>query len=245
MDAEAIQEIEKLTKQSCAVEIDGQAFSELDLRPVVYTPKVSPLKVHSLLGFCTYVNSIFNFDGFETDRVMAIVDNEAQVRLVSAVFGKDKVRETHIAASLENVDVFSFGKFMTQEEFAIEFRSLFVPSTKNDTEYVLRYASKLSGGSAIEVEDDGITQIAGVKRGVSGNLVAKEHVKPIVRLAPYRTFREIEQPESEFLFRSRIGDDDVPKLALFEADGGAWRIAAMRNIAAYIAAACDGLIVIA
>lgn len=55
-------------------------------------------------------------------------------------------------------------------------------------------------------------------------------VKPIVQLKPYRTFIEIDQPESEFLLRLHDG----MKVALYEADGGAWKLQARTNIAEYL-----------
>ena len=50
-----------------------------------------------------------------------------------------------------------------------------------------------------------------------------------VTLRPYRTFTEVTQPESEFVFRMK--DDSMSVYcALFEADGGAWKREAMKNI---------------
>lgn len=49
-------------------------------------------------------------------------------------------------------------------------------------------------------------------------------------LAPYRTFLEVEQPESQFIFRMKDG----PRGAIFEADGGAWRNQAIVNIREYL-----------
>ena len=85
----------------------------------------------------------------------------------------------------------------------------------------------------------------GVSSGISGQLVAKEKAKPIVKLAPYRTFREIEQPEIEVLLRTRIDSNNVPSVALFEADGGAWRITAMKRIAEYISKVCGDIQILA
>lgn len=50
---------------------------------------------------------------------------------------------------------------------------------------------------------------------------------------PFRTFIEIEQPESEFLLRAKKGYEGI-EFALFEADGGAWKKEAIDNIAAYL-----------
>jgi len=52
---------------------------------------------------------------------------------------------------------------------------------------------------------------------------------PVV-LAPFRTFPEVIQPESKFIFRMQSG----PQAALFEADGGAWRNEAMGRIKTYL-----------
>ena len=243
MDKATIDKIEELAMQNRTVEVDGQIFSEHTLLPVYFTPRADELTVHSLLGFCTYINN--GFDGLTKDNVMVVVSGIDRAELVSTLFGKDKQRETFISAELCDVEKFPFGKFMTQEEFAIKFRSLFVPSEKNDTNYVLSFVSKLHGGTAITTEDDGITQQVGVSRGVSGKMTEKATLKPIVKLAPYRTFREIEQPESEFLLRTRLDDEDTPRVALFEADGGAWRITAMNRIAEYIAKACPDVKIIA
>ena len=50
-----------------------------------------------------------------------------------------------------------------------------------------------------------------------------------IPLRPYRTFTEVEQPESEFILRL----DDEGRVGIIEADGGAWKMTAKANIAAY------------
>ncbi|OSB00487.1 hypothetical protein B2H85_13365, partial [Clostridium botulinum] len=58
-----------------------------------------------------------------------------------------------------------------------------------------------------------------------------------VTLAPYRTFPEIEQPLSRFIFRMQQG----PSAAIYEADGGAWRNQAMQRIKAYLEEELKGI----
>jgi len=70
-------------------------------------------------------------------------------------------------------------------------------------------------------------------------------LKAIVKLSPFRTFREIEQPESEFLLRIRLDANENPTVALFEADGSAWSIKAMENIVEYVKKLVTGIEVIA
>jgi hypothetical protein len=84
-----------------------------------------------------------------------------------------------------------------------------------------------------EVRDNGISQTVVVQQGIS--LVGEENIKPRVKLCPFRTFREVEQPESEFIFR--VNDDG--KVGFFEADGGVWKMEAKDSIALYLKASLE------
>ena len=98
MEKEALDKLEALITQNRTVEVDGQIFSEHKLQPVYFTPRADELTVHSLLGFCTYIND--GFDGLSKDDVMVVVSGIDRAELVSKLFGKDKQRETIIAAEL-------------------------------------------------------------------------------------------------------------------------------------------------
>lgn len=66
-------------------------------------------------------------------------------------------------------------------------------------------------------------------------------IKPLVRLRPYRTFQEVEQPEGIFLIRVRERG-----IAFIEADGGMWRLTARNTVKAYLEEQlknCDGVTV--
>ena len=63
-------------------------------------------------------------------------------------------------------------------------------------------------------------------------LKTMEHIKPRVPLSPFRTFQEVEQPESEFLLRL----DEDGNIGLFEADGGMWKLTARKTIKAFLEA---------
>ena len=76
--------------------------------------------------------------------------------------------------------------------------------------------------------DNGINQTTTVKSGVAS--LAKATAPNPVTLRPYRTFTEVVQPSSQFVLR--INKD--AELALFEADGGKWKLEAIKNIADYL-----------
>jgi hypothetical protein len=233
-EKETIEKIEQLVTDRLIVEVDGRKYTPARLSPVMYVPRPPTLTVHNLRGFCGFINNDID-ERIIKDKSLIVVDSPEQVRLISAVYGEDLKREEPVTAKLDDkLERFPFGKFLSQEEFAIRFRSLFVQKKGDDFEYVLSYTSKLVGGTQIEGSDDGITQEVQIRRGMSGALKDKVALKPIVKLSPFRTFREVEQPQSEFLLRVRLNNNDAPAVALFEADGGVWINEATENVVRYV-----------
>ena len=79
----------------------------------------------------------------------------------------------------------------------------------------------------LDPNDNGVTQTVEARQGVALNALIE--IKPRVMLRPFRTFLEVEQPESEFLLRV----DPDEGIGFFEADGGIWKLEAKKNIADY------------
>lgn len=119
-----------------------------------------------------------------------------------------------------------FGQYMDIDEFQIMLQSMFKPS-ENLTK-VLQISGSLRSEQTAQYADDGVSQRVTVRSGVVSN--AEVTVKNPVTLTPIRTFTEVEQPESNFILRF----NDKAQCALFEGDGGAWKIDAVRNIATYL-----------
>ena len=91
-------------------------------------------------------------------------------------------------------------------------------------------AGNIQAGTTMNYDDDGISQKTTIKSGVANN--ADVIVPNPVRLRPYRTFAEIEQPESSFVFRIKDSEEG-PRFKIVEADGGLWKNAAMKKIKEY------------
>lgn len=53
-------------------------------------------------------------------------------------------------------------------------------------------------------------------------------------LLPYRTFLEVDQPESSFVFRVNEGRGGAPTFKLVAADGGLWKSQAMENVKKFL-----------
>lgn len=121
---------------------------------------------------------------------------------------------------------FNFDSFMGIEEFVIGAQSCFVPTENLSVMLGAIAGVQLNDGQTFK--DDGVVQTVTVKRGVS--LPTQKQVPNPIVLKPYRTFIEIDQPESKFILR--VSENrDVPVAGLFEADGGAWRLCAAERIA--------------
>ena len=103
----------------------------------------------------------------------------------------------------------------------------------DDRDLLLRFAGTVENGTVTQYGDDGVSQKATIKTGIASKGDAL--VPNPVKLRPFRTFLDVEQPESQFIFRmrdnERYGGVDC---ALYEADGGAWKIQAMKKIKDYL-----------
>ena len=150
------------------------------------------------------------------------------VRATSAervhVFGAirdDMQRERPFTAEAKFID-FDFNEYISIENMIICLKSRFAPT--EDRDYLVQLLGNITDQQSVQTKDDGITQSATVKSGIQ--LIGEQRIKPIVTLKPYRTFLEVEQPESDFLIRLKDG-----RAALFEADGGAWEREAVKNVA--------------
>lgn len=79
--------------------------------------------------------------------------------------------------------------------------------------------------------DDGVSQKTTIKQGIASK--ADVLVPNPVTLVPYRTFLEVKQPDSEFVFRIR-DNGGAPAFKIVEAEGGLWRNLAVISIKEYL-----------
>ena len=200
------------------IEVGGREYFTRELSPVK-SPVVSPIKLHTLDGLIKFAESLQ-----EGAPLVYVVDSPTQVSLCGGLDEKWKTRNVYAVANCYECN-FQFGNFYDQEEFMIALMAKFDIGGHRDE--LLKIASSVRDESEAKFEDTGATQQVSQKRG------AKFEFQPLpnpVLLAPFRTFREVEQPVSKFVFRYRSGN----KFALFDAEGEAWKYAAIDGIAAYL-----------
>ena len=222
--ADAIQKIVDLAPPT-HTELHGLPFATRTLT-LIPTPSAPAFTVGTLDGFVNMLEC--GVDEFEVDSSFIHVTGFGRVDLVQRKADSYGRRIAHVTATLtEGVTTFPFfNKFGAQEDFIIGLQSHFQSTT--DLTGLLDLASHITGKETVKQVDSGITQEVTVQRGSA--FKESVEVKARITLKPFRTFRELDQPASEFIFRVKDG----AQLALFEADGGAWKIAAIGAIASWL-----------
>lgn len=204
-----------------------QAYSDRHIERLDrHYPMAEPVRMGTLTSLVDYIRS-----GTDTmaEKMLIQVESPVRVCLLSQLNGS-RGREC-LAIVDAVVPSFPYDKFTGCEAFCIGVQSKFLDDAGTDKAVLLKVAGTAESGSVAEYGDDGVTQKVTVKQGIS---LKKDAIVPNpVKLRPYRTFPEVEQPASPFIFRMNDARGGVD-CALFEADGGAWRNLAMEGIKAYL-----------
>ena len=207
--------------------INGENYSDKRLTRISKDLKAEGIMIHTLSGLVDFIKN----SGDVADKTNYIVQvvSPTEVRFYSGL-NSDREREELVIAKAE-LPTFTFDRQINSEEFLINVQAKFVDAPGTDKAAILRFAGTVKAGSVREYSDNGVSQTATVKRGVA--TLTEEVVPNPCKLAPYRTFLEVDQPISEFVFRMG-GDEKSVTCGLYEADGGRWKITARQNVAEYL-----------
>lgn len=211
-------------------EIDGQTYSDKPLNRINHNPKAQAIGLNTLSSLVDYIRS--GYDKF--GKVFVHIVSPTEVRLFSAL-DEDRVREPLVTVEAQ-VPHFRFNEFIKHEEFCISLQSKFENST--DRALLLKFAGTVESGSIAQYSDDGVSQKATIKQGVAGKQDAL--IPNPVILTAYRTFIEVKQPDTQYIFRMKQVGNEI-YCGLYEADGGAWKIEAKDAIRGYLVEALEGV----
>jgi hypothetical protein len=211
-------------------EIKGETYSDKPLNRISYVPRASSIEMGTLSSLIDYIKS--GVDIFSEKMIIHVL-SPTYVAMYSAL-DEERKRE-YVVEVKANVPAFAFNQFIDHESFCIGVQSKCIDGIygSNDKALLLKFAGTVESGSLAEYGDDGVSQKATVKTGIASK--GEALVPNPVTLKPYRTFVEVDQPISSFIFRMK--EDKYSKgiqCALYEADGGAWKIEAMENIKNYL-----------
>lgn len=221
----------------------GIRFADKEMKPV-FEPKPKAICVTSLTGIVDYLNT--NVDGLERKDLICHVISPSAVAVFSKLRGSMKQRDTYILADLDRIQI-PLNDWIEAEKFNIILQSCFVdpddPKLVTDRAKVLRYIANIKSVSEAGISDDGTQQAVTIRKNIAS--VENSILPNPVTLRPWRTFPEVEQPASNFVFRAKSDANGNMFYLLVEADGGAWTGEAMKNIKEYMEANVRELNVIA
>lgn len=226
MIKEAIQHIQEITRPVIVRDHEDREYSTVNIEPILdQTP--APITLHTLTGLSDYLKT--NRDDLNFKFLIVHVETPFFVNVASSLTGDFNQRYNYLFAKHEDRSKRFFGQWWDVEQFIISMQTLF--ELTEPVKYILQYASGLTESSSRDLKDDGITQKTTIRRGLSAIVEEADIVNP-VRLKPFRTFPEIDQVESPFVFRLRPGKnaEGLPECTLLEADGGTWELEAVHRI---------------
>lgn len=234
MIREAIQKIQDMVEATePTFVVDGRTYNT-KTGHMISPPRPEPVNVRTLRAVVDYVKGqcdkpvkdehgplIIHVVDANSVNVLGRFDvvNGGRARLLSAVW-----------PDLVGTDMVNW---KSQEEFLIGLRTRFVATPARDQ--LIKVASSVGQEDSAAWVDDGITQTVTAKTGQV--LRERAELPPSVLLTGRRTFPEVDQPESEYVFRARKG----PHFRLFESDGGAWEVDAILRIGVYLNVQLGGL----
>lgn len=237
MIKEALQYIVGLNKPE-VIEVNGHSYTDkrLDRIEPVVIRETSAAELSTLTSFVDCVKARVERDkSYDYSNLYLHIISPTYVEAYEKANGLDG-RRTDICEARADLPEVDFGYYYDSENFNILLQSRFCQDEA--TAKLLSIVGNVKSSDVQTRSDNGTTQTVQTSRGI----VLKEDT-PLpnpVTLAPFRTFVEIDQVASAFIFRAKEakksydGDEKEIQFALFEADGGAWKIEATQRIKAYL-----------
>lgn len=241
---DAVNKIESLVKaanekENAVLQINDERYWVGSKERIVVDPRPETIMVSSLSAIVAYITD--NRESLEKEKIFIHVVDHSCVKVRGIFEGPNKKRTLYMEAGLEkDFQVFPFGQFMSSEQFNIGLLSLF--ENTEDGVTLCEIVATLKSEESAENEDDRATTKRKTYKGVY--TTSQKEIPQVISLKPYRTFLQVDQPESPFILRIRTDADHRITCALMEADGGAWRHTAMANICEYLRNALPGVQII-
>lgn len=186
---------------------------------VIVEPQVKTLSLYTLSSLAELLIKDYNCMNLP---IIVQVESPIKVTVYSGINCADRSREIPYAVYAETPE-FKYGYWYSYEQMMIALKSKFAETP--ELLEVVKLLGTITEENNTNIADDGFTQTVTVRKGVV--LKDSKAVNPRVKLIPYCTFSEVEQPERDFLLRL----DGNGSVSLHEADGGEWKLRARHSIA--------------
>lgn len=201
-------------------ELGGVTYSDKQLFEIHAEQHLAnALKVSTLASIVAYIKE--NPDNIESAPYMVHIRNYNEVALILPLVERTNERPIHMVAA-NSTKQFSFASRMDREMFNIALQTQFV--TNDNLLALIQVVGTIQEENGVTMKDDGFSQQVTAKTGVAS--VSNVVIPNPLLLSPYRTFAEVEQPESMCVFRIH----ERMNCALYEADGERWKVDCINNI---------------
>ena len=191
----------------------------LEVKPEIDAPVI--LRVNSLDALVQLVR-----EDFGDLQLFISVKSATAAEAFCAVEEDNRWRRLHLyRADATDIPGWEPETTMPFDEATVALMTRFQES--EDREYCIRLLSQITTGAKVTYADNGVASTIVTQKGAA--LAENMTIKPLVRLRPYRTFQEVEQPEGLFLIRVRERG-----IAFIEADGGMWKLTARNTVKAWL-----------
>lgn len=224
MIKDALQYVVGLNKAEL-IQVGDKTYSDKTLYPVK-EPMQEELNISTLSSMVRYIQEDPDKVSDNSPFIIHVVDyNKVTLRLPVE---KQFSQRPYLLTAECSTRHFKFGVPMNREDFNIALQSQFV-RTENAMA-LLQVIGTMSEDNGVQTQDDGFSQKVTARTGVAS--LSNVIIPNPLELAPYRTFTEILQPESLFVFRIHEG----MRCALYEADGEKWKSDCIKHIKEYFEA---------
>lgn len=228
MDIDMLNKILVLHDKSKELQIiDGRVYTHASLVQIK-TPVQVVLSVESLQGLVDYIHR--NKDGINPEDCAIHIEDHLSVYLYGKVNRETGERPLYVQAERNrSLREFPFNRWLDHEEFMIKLYSLFQWDEEGKH---AKFAETVSVIKSIDIDEIKDNKISSGSAKASEISIPGDRAVFTVKLKPYRTFSEVVQPETSFIFRVRKSDGI--ECALFECDGGAWLDEMRSNIHSHL-----------
>lgn len=186
-------------------------------------PKVETLTVHSLTAVNDFLGTMVAAEG---ERTMLHIESPTVVKITSRFPLSDMHRDVFLKSEAVTHS-FSFSKALDQEEFVVAVQTHFVQTEA--TARLLKLVGNIVAENITTLADDGVSQQVTTKNGIATGK-SKVVVENPWTLKPFRTFAEVDQPESRYFLRVTKSPNNTPWVYLFEVVDNKWSLQAVENI---------------
>lgn len=225
-----ITDLKEKAMEPQVVEIAGKTYCNMSLNRYGKEDMAEPISASTLTALVDYIKGC---SAELREHMIIHVTSPTAVSLYSGLT-KEREREVLFRAKAITSD-FRFDSWQDQEQFIINLQANF--EMTKDLATIMKVAGNVEAKTTGTYGDDGVSQKTTIRQGIASK--TDVIVPNPVLLIPYRTFMEVEQPESQFVFRISEGGQG-PVFKLIEAEGGLWRAKAMGRIKAFLEESLSG-----